>query len=415
MGLNYDEDTLIRSAARNDLQAVRLLLAAGMPTNTSAGGEALRNAAAGLHLGMVQLLFESGARDDRALREAVASPDKRDVFNFLLAHQPSSAALGSALRAVAGTSYTDLLQMLLDRGVDVNSKAIRESSLPYTALHAAARAWRLDHVVLLLARGADVNVATSEGETATHAAIADRSGDEAANEQELIRILEVLVEKGANVNARWRNLSDWQPTPLMQAIRQRRSITSLWLLEHGADANVWTGDSGIELNPLMLAARSGLPDVVRMLLARGVQVDQRNKNGETALIVAFYGGRADRGCTQALLGAGADVNARDNEGQTALIWAARRIVDVELIRLLLAAGASVNARDKDGRTALMYAAQADYFDAVIVLLGAHADASLKSKDGLNALMIATEARNQRIVRLLSERGPVANATSRQAR
>ena len=50
------------------------------------------------------------------------------------------------------------------------------------------------------------------------------------------------------------------------------------------------------------------------------------------------------------LAQGAEVDARDQDGMTPLLLAAQR-GHLEMVRLLLAAGADVGARDRQGRTA----------------------------------------------------------------
>lgn len=56
------------------------------------------------------------------------------------------------------------------------------------------------------------------------------------------------------------------------------------------------------LTPLMVAAFEGHADVVSLLLARGVEVDAINKNGHTALHMAY--GNCKPACAQALLAVG---------------------------------------------------------------------------------------------------------------
>ena len=80
------------------------------------------------------------------------------------------------------------------------------------------------------------------------------------------------------------------------------------------------------------------------------------KKGETATV-------------QALLAKGVDVNRRDKQyGWTALIWAARE-GHTATVQALLAKGAYVNTRDKQyGWTALMQAAREGHADTVKALL-----------------------------------------------
>ncbi|MBR1604047.1 MAG: ankyrin repeat domain-containing protein, partial [Synergistaceae bacterium] len=56
-----------------------------------------------------------------------------------------------------------------------------------------------------------------------------------------------------------------------------------------------------------------------------------------------------------LIDAGADVNARNEDGKTALMAAARYNQNPEVIETLVDVGADVNARNEDGETARDYA------------------------------------------------------------
>jgi hypothetical protein len=92
--------------------------------------------------------------------------------------------------------------------------------------------------------------------------------------------------------------------------------------------------------------------IVRLIVAKGANVNARDKDGNTALISVAVFENAD--ALQALIDAGADVNAKNKQGVTALMRAAK---DGELpnIKVLFAAGADVDAQDEDGWTALTYA------------------------------------------------------------
>jgi len=73
-----------------------------------------------------------------------------------------------------------------------------------------------------------------------------------------------------------------------------------------------------------------------------------------------------------LIQEGADVNAKDREGKTALIIAAEKNLP-EVVKLLVAAGADINAKDKQKRTALVVAVEAGNVEVVKLLLAAGAD------------------------------------------
>ena len=71
---------------------------------------------------------------------------------------------------------------------------------------------------------------------------------------------------------------------------------------------------------LFSAASGGDAAAVQALLAKGAELNAKNNDGVTALIVASGNGHLD--VVQALLAKGADVNAKDNNGWTALDAAA---------------------------------------------------------------------------------------------
>lgn len=146
-------------------------------------------------------------------------------------------------------------------------------------------------------------------------------------------------------------------------------------------------------------ARRGNLNVVRLFLAAGMNVDARNRNGQTALIASSgpWPGHADVICT--LLGAGAAVNARDFEGMTALVNTSS-MVNAHIMRLLLDAGADVNAQTDNGWTPLMLAAQSGQANTVRLLLDAGADVNFKNAEGKTALAVAFRGEGNQVVPLL---------------
>jgi ankyrin repeat protein len=92
-------------------------------------------------------------------------------------------------------------------------------------------------------------------------------------------------------------------------------------------------------------------------ITAGANVNARNRLGDTPLLIAARNGRVN--VLKVLLDKGANVNAQDdNRGQTALIVAVGNVAagdgdnDVEAVRLLIVGGADVNMKDNNGLTAL---------------------------------------------------------------
>src|SRR5215831_14268530 len=103
---------------------------------------------------------------------------------------------------------------------------------------------------------------------------------------------------------------------------------------------------------LAKAIRDGDLKALRAQLDAGVDVNVRDANGNTPLLLAaVYAGPE---CVELLLKKGADVNAANKAGATPLIRAA---TDYAKTRLLVAAGANVRVRTAFGNTPLILAAR----------------------------------------------------------
>jgi ankyrin repeat protein len=112
-------------------------------------------------------------------------------------------------------------------------------------------------------------------------------------------------------------------------------------------------------------------ECIRLLLARGSEVDERDKWGNTALQSAAAFGHV--GVLLALLAGGADVNARGAGGSTALMDAAGE-GRLQTVKLLLDHGADVKARNDRGRTALTIAIRKNHRGVAALLKRAGAPA-----------------------------------------
>ncbi|MEZ0226261.1 MAG: ankyrin repeat domain-containing protein [Alphaproteobacteria bacterium] len=167
-----------------------------------------------------------------------------------------------------------------------------------------------------------------------------------------IAMAEMLMERGANVNAQM----ECGYTALMLSKSDKMSGL---LLDKGAELEA-TNDSGG--TALMWPHK---PDGLRFLVGRGANVHARDKGGKTALILIAgdnYVHSKDAPPTEhieLLLDAGADINAQDDKGRTALIAAAERSAydDDAMIKVacLLKRGADPDIRSKEGKTAAMLA------------------------------------------------------------
>lgn len=133
-------------------------------------------------------------------------------------------------------------------------------------------------------------------------------------------------------------------------------------------------------------------------------------NAQSAAQLATAAQNGDREAVRALLKKGVDVNEAQGDGTTALHWAAMK-GDAEMARMLIVAGANVRATTRLGSyTALYLAAKGGYSDVVAALLAAGADAKAVTSNGTTALMIAAAAGDTKSITSLIENGAEINAT-----
>jgi len=190
-------------------------------------------------------------------------------------------------------------------------------------------------------------------------------------------------------------------TPLHHAGGFASLATMQLLLDHGADCNV---TNRRKATPLFWAIHDEAK--VRLLLARGAQVDHKHAEGRTPLYQAAGLGNGTA-IVQLLLDKGANPNAATANGQTPLHMAAVR-GNRGTLKLLLAKKVNVNARAGNGATALMGASSSGDSEAVRLLLAAGADPNLLTKKQDSALGDAATSGVEASVALLLEHGAKVN-------
>ena len=243
-----------------------------------------------------------------------------------------------------------------------------------------------------------------------------------------IECMQLLIEKGSNVNAK--NKID--ETALMWSLHDLAKMNLL--IQHGADVNAKakTGNT-----PLLIAAVGhGKYDAVKLLIDKGADVFALNNRKENALTRASLFG--DTATVSLLLNKGLDVNAFTVDSTTALINAVLNankpvifqllergadpdkpgffgltslsfavvFTDAESVKAILKKSKKVNTTDFGGNTVLMYAGYHEHDDVEMIqaLLDKGADVNLRSKDGATALSWASKKGNTATVALLKRAG-----------
>ena len=163
------------------------------------------------------------------------------------------------------------------------------------------------------------------------------------------------------------------------------------LLRRGVDAN--TTDAGGQ-SVLHLASRDGTIEVAQVLVTAGAEIDRRNKNGETPIMLAALGGH--RSMVEFLLSKEAQIN---QPGWTALLYAATS-GHISIVKILIENHAYIDSSPSNGLTPLMMATRGGHIDTVKLLLDEGADASLKNDLGETAYDWAMRGGNTNIAALI---------------
>ena len=335
--------------ARSDgfVDAARALLDEGASANTgffendhqpSPEWEPVLYGAAGIahHEGVTRLLLERGANpNDNEV--AYHSPEGHDLRAFrALLESPAlnDASLSTMLLRKSDWHDVEGMRLTLDRGADPNA-------VGHWGATPLAHAIRSDNgeriVALLLDRGADPLLANRGRSPVAMAACAGRRD-----------LLTLFAERGASPDT----LSGLDALLAACALNDADRTAAL-LRDTPSLAQQLQSNGAL---PMVRFAGNGNVHGISRLLDVGVPVNSAEPNGEgylerarnsTALHVAAWRARHD--VVRLLISRGADVNARNANGESALMLAVRANVDsywtseqsTESIAALLNAGAAI--------------------------------------------------------------------------
>ncbi len=306
------------AAEWGDLKALQLLLSDGESTRPTSNNieNALIAAALNGHIEIVQLLLthiidreDSNISKQFALSKAAAGGHYA-VCELLLNHGASLNIPDEnmPLHIAAEMGRTEICKLFIQHGADIDQKNI--TGLP--PLYFAARHNRIDACKLLLSLGADFSYFDPIFGSIFSLVIANRN----------IEIINDLLERGAKVNA----------------------------------------PPG-EITPLMEAASTGNPEIVKILLAKGAEINSVIPEGITALSAACRSGSLDT--VKLLLNNGADPNGDDRDPP---FVNAAECGSPSIIQLLINSGAIVFSDDNIGYQSLRAAVLSGRIDNVSKLL-----------------------------------------------
>jgi ankyrin repeat protein len=332
----FNQTALMLAARSNSAEAMSLLLDNGADVNarTSVGeAPAFKPPCKGTGCGSEGVGINRGGLPDRGRRDAATGGMTSLLYAAREGADAATAVLikrGADLNLAEANGMTPLLmallnnqlgsaRQLLDAGANVNA----DDFYGRTPLWAAVEY-----------RNLDMNNRAEDSPTTNNV-------DRAAN----LPLIRLLLEKGANVNARTREVPP----------------SRKWL--YSLNDVSWVDYTG--QTPFLRAAFSGDTTVMRLLLDHGADPDLATHGGTTPLMAASgVGWVVQQTYTESMpslleairicLAHKADVNAVNSMGLTAVLGAANKGAN-DIIKLLVANGARLDAVDKHGRDAYSWA------------------------------------------------------------
>lgn len=357
--------------------------------------------------------FDINARDrsgQSAVELAVKRYDK-EMIAFLLekgADSGQTRVLGEAVRR----SDTEFAKYLLGQGIPVGDELLdavlsnNEDMAKLLLEHGAATAVDAQTAEKILVR------TVNSGQLNTVKMLLEHGVVAAVDPRTVERELEHAAEKG--MDSMVSLLLDHNVLPrrsLNYAVKNGHLDTVKLLLARGAEID--SGDvAAYHGTPLVAATGKSDAGMVRFLLNRGADPNILTRDGNSALREAVRVG--NREIILLLLEAGADPNVENEWG-----WRPISISDMKdsprIVEVLLARKFDLNHQDKNGRTELAQAADFGREDLIQFLLDLGADPNFVNKYGVIALRNSVSRQKPGVTQLLLEHGSNPNLLDRQGR
>lgn len=218
-------------------------------------------------------------------------------------------------------------------------------------------------------------------------------------------LLNLMIDLGAHVN-----VSDKQGASILfQAILHANNQNARRLAARGADIAKANPPPEKNLMPVALVNAARKAAIIDLLLEGNIDLNRKNKIGQTPLMLAAQQGRQDL-CLRFLEG-GADASLLDNEGRNVFHYVSR--LPADLLKLFALAGADPNQPDTRAKyTPLMLALEREDEEAAGLLLDIGVDIHAKNTDDYTALHMAIARESTKISLRLLEGGASIYAVDR---
>ena len=415
------ETSLYLASGSGKLDVVRFLIEQGTDIHikTKFGWNPVHIASKNRHLDVLRILIDAGIPTDirngaqmTPLALAASFKGAVEIGRFLIERGADINARGDGgrvpLHFASGYGHHDMVQLLLDHGANPN---IQEDAL-WSPLHQASANGHLKIAELLVLRGASIDVFNDKQETPLYQAV--QNGE--------VAIARLLIDRGANL--RTVDSNGW--TLLHVASYSGHLVVVKLLLRQGAEVDVLDAANKTAVE---LASDNGKAEVAKFIAEYktdpSIRINLRSTTLDTAQVgtnqyatdeemgslhAAAEEGNVD--LVKSLLERGADINDRDAYGGTPLYRAAAQ-GNVEVVDLLIEQGAEVDSPNNQGWTPLHIASQPGHLEAARVLIDHDANVNARQQNHWTPIHFSAINDHLELVKLLLECGADVHAINDQ--
>lgn len=292
--------------------------------------------------------------------------ERLEIAEFLLSRGANARACNkyrqSALLAASEKGHVEIVKLLLKNGASPQTSDLTGMF----AIHAAAMYDRSDVIKLLIESGAPVDAKDGSKYTALHIAAMNKN----------LGSVIMLVKCGASIMKK-----NPDGHTAIDIAKNRKFDEIAAFLE---DVLRYSSKDSVEKK-----SGNGANCVKTTTSGCCVKNSSNNSNSKIIFELTSAAARSDEFKIKELLGKGADINCRECNGQTPLIVTVSKLsTSIKALKLLISSGASLDAADNKGNTALIYAAEKNNVGAMNELIDAGCNMDIQNKNGETALYVA---------------------------
>ncbi len=216
-------------------------------------------------------------------------------------------------------------------------------------------------------------------------------------------IIRLLVEHGADIHAKNSN----GETPLIKAAQLNKIEAAKVLLALGANSEINFMDN-FSCSALIHSAARNHPEMNRLLIENGADINLIMRNGSTALFEAIKYVPEEAACNLIKSVDNLNFKHKDSSGQTALTIAVKKGY-LKFVEAAVEKGADVNTKDNSLKTSLMHALEKGNKGLALKLIELKSNINDVDINGKSCLMYAIENQLMNLALLMIDKGANSNA------